>query len=138
MGVVIPLVQKNLEGGQCLDVVGKISISTAYTCYNATGNRAQVQIGVEGVRDLIDGISITIGEAGSSKSYDIKNNSQTLGVTMYGGSSILEIPLDKEERTFILPADSKPNSIKIYPILKTGQTCGISDSISNIIDCVAI
>jgi len=56
MSFIIPFIKDKLQGGDCLDVVNKIEISSGYTCYNTTDDlnytHVQVHIGGGGEFDL--------------------------------------------------------------------------------------
>ncbi len=136
---VIPFIKDRLNSGDCLDVTGKVEISTGYTCYNdeTSGNEVmQVQINVGNVKDLIEGFSIELGGA-STNNYEIKNNIKVTDVIMCGGSNdILELPPnDNTERTYVISSSEKPNIVRVYPILKGGKVCGVSDSVTTIDNC---
>jgi flagellin-like protein len=129
---VLPFVKERLSSGDCLDVIGKIEISSGYTCYNGTA--MQVQIHILEVRDLINGFSIELGGA-STDNYKINSSTSISGVSMCNGSSILRMPsADNTESTYIIKG-AKPNIIRVYPILKGGKVCDASDIITEISDC---
>lgn len=129
---VLPFVKERLSSGDCLDVTGKIEISSGYTCYNGTA--MQVQVHILEIRNLIDGFSIELGGA-STNNYKILNNTVVTKVKMCNGIQTLEVPpSDNTERTYVING-TKPNVIRIYPILKGGKTCDASDSITEISDC---
>ena len=128
---VVPFVKNKLNSGDCLDVAGKVEISSAYTCYNGTA--MQVQIHVLNVRDLIEAVSIELGGA-STNSYKINSSAEISGVSMCNGSSTLEMPpSDNTERTYVITS-AKPNIIRVYPILKGGKACEASDTVTDVAD----
>ena len=129
---VVPFVKKQISSGDCLDVAGKVEISSAYTCYNGTA--MQVQVHILNIRSLIDGISIELGGA-STNNFKIINDATISGVSMCNGSQTLEVPpADNTERTYVITAD-EPNVVRVYPILKGGKACEASDTITEIEDC---
>jgi len=133
-GFVGPFIKERLSAGNCLDVVGKIEISSGYTCYNGSATQVQVHIGE--IRDLIEGVSIELGGA-TSKNYKIINGTQVSEVLMCSGNNELELPDNNEERTYIINnIDERPEIIRIYPILKGGRVCDASDAITNIDNCL--
>jgi hypothetical protein len=137
-GVVINIVKDNLSQKGCLDVAGTIEISDGYTCYNAdaTVPEMQVQVHIGAIRDSIDGFAIEMGGA-STSSYKITNSTPApTGVRMCNQSTVIYIPGDNEERTYIIPASSKPNSIRVYPILKGGKLCDTPDSVTSVQECL--
>ncbi len=135
-GFVIPFVKDKLASGDCLDVAGKVEINSGYTCYDETA--MQVQIHIADIRDLIDGFSIELGGA-ATDNFKIENGTTITNVYMYGDNSgeIVELPpKDNTERTYVIEnVDTKPDLIRVYPILKGGKVCGISDSVIEIDDC---
>jgi len=129
---VIPFVKEKLGSGDCLDVTGKIEISSGYTCYNGTA--MQVQVHILEVRNLIDGFSIELGGA-STNNYKILNNTLVTKVNMCNSAPKMELPpADNTERTYVI-RDTKPNIIRVYPILKGGKICDASDVVTEISDC---
>jgi len=140
MGFIVPFVQKQLEGGKCLDVVGKIEITNnlKYTCYNSTAKKMSVQIHYGDIEELIKGIQLTIDYAGRSKSFEITDEYSSDDISMLGGGFI-ELPGRNEERTYIIQLESDaeiPESIEVYPILSNGQRCDASESITSISNCI--
>ncbi len=135
---VVPFVKEKLSSGDCLNVAGKIEISSGYTCYNddPTNKKMQVQVHILNIRSLIDGFSIELGGA-STDNYRIDSTtlSGITGVSMCNGSTTLEIPpADNTERTYVITA-AKPDVVRVYPILKGGKACEASDTITEIEDC---
>jgi hypothetical protein len=135
MNIVIPFVKKQLAGSDCFDVADKIEITNndMYTCYNS--NKLYVQVHIGDVADKIQGFSISLGGA-SSSTYTIKNDSESDGITMYDGLTTLVLPNKNEERTYIINGvSSKPDNIKVYPILTNGKVCDSASTINNIDIC---
>ena len=134
-GFVVPFVKDKLNSGNCLDVTGKIEISSGYTCYNNTGGM-QVQIHVLEISNLIEGVSIELGGA-STNNYKIKNGTTITGVRMCNQpEGSLELPPnDNTERTYVIAAANAPNVIRVYPILKGGKICDASDTATVIEGC---
>jgi len=137
---VIPFVKDKLSSGDCLDVVGKVEISSSdYTCYDSGNTEMEVQVGIGAVRDLISGFSVELGGA-SSKTFKIINSTTGItDVTMYsGGVPVvpIELPGNNEQRTYIFDNIlSKPDFIKVYPILENGKACDASGVVSVIDNC---
>jgi len=136
MGFVIPFVKDKLASGACLDVAGKIEISSGYTCYDVGDSEMQVQIGIEDIRELIDGFTIELGGA-SSESFRIENNTQVTDVNMFNGNPILELPpKDNTGRTYVISnIFDEPDFIEVYPILKGGKVCGGTSPVTSIEVC---
>jgi len=135
MSFIIPFIKDKLQGGDCLDVVNKIEISSGYTCYNTTDdlNYTHVQVHIGEIKDLISGFAIELGGP-SSKTFRITNDSHS-SIEMYGGGEF-DLPGDNEERTYVITQSrDKPESISVYSILKNGKACPSSDSIVDIEVC---
>ena len=129
LGFAIPFVKEKLSSGDCLDVLGKIEISPAYTSYS--NNQTYVQIHIADIRDLIKGVVIELGRA-NSKTFQIINGTATDSVLMYGKTTnILELPNNNEERTYNISSSVKPNTINVYPILKNDKICEVADTITD-------
>ena len=136
MSFIIPFITNKLQSGDCLDVMGKVEISSGYTCYNTTNNLnyTHVQIHIEEIEDLIDGFAIELGGP-SSKTFKITEDDSKEHIQMYG-MGIFELPGDNEERTYVInESRDRPESISVYPILKGGKACSSSDSVVDIEDC---
>ena len=131
---VIPFVKDKLSSGDCLEVAGKVEISTGYTCHN--GSDMQVQVKIQDISNLIEGFTIEFGGA-STDSFEIKNNTEGApNMKMCDGTNPLMLPpKDNTERTYVISSTEKPDVIRVYPILNGGKTCGVSDSITTIDDC---
>jgi len=135
---VIPFV-KGLLRLDCSDVAGKVEISSGYTCYDDAKNITLVQVHVLEIRKLIDGVAIELGGA-STDNFKITNGTSFPGaVSMCNGNTILEIPpSDNTERTYVINSTSRPNVIRVYPILKgDSKVCDVSDTVIEIGDCSA-
>tara|TARA_Y100000310_G_scaffold340397_1_gene436032 strand:- start:2315 stop:2809 length:495 start_codon:yes stop_codon:yes gene_type:complete len=132
--IVIPLVKDKLSSGDCLDVAGKIEISTGYTCFNT--DKMQVQIGLGPINASIEGFVIELGGA-STKSYEIKSGEIITDVDMCVSEDI-ELPEDNEERTYVFSNVAKPDVVRVYPILTGGRTCDASDVVTEISDCLIL
>jgi hypothetical protein len=137
IGFVVPFVKNQLDKGKCLDVTGQVVISrnNKYTCFNLTTNQVFVQVHIGENRDNVDGFVIVLGGA-SSNNYQVTNATSLSGITMYDGSTTLNIPNKNEERTYIIDGVSaKPETISVYPILKGGRTCEPPDILNSVDYC---
>lgn len=136
--VTIGIVQNEMKKSDCLDVSGKVTITDTWTCYNndLAAPEMQVQVHIDKIRDLISGYAISVGGA-SSKSYEIKDNITLTDVSMCNGSLTLYLANNSEERTYRILSADKPSSIQVYPILKDGRTCQLSDSSVEIQECIS-
>jgi flagellin-like protein len=129
-----------LGQGDCFEVTNKIQISdnVKYTCYNDSGTgtlNVQIHLGNADVK----GFKIELGGA-SSKTYEITQgeNVKVTGVTMLNGSEVIYIPSKDESRTYTIDSAEKPDSLKVYPILKNGRICPSTDSLENVEYCIKI
>lgn len=132
----VPFVKKQLAGTGCLDVVGRVSISDnlKYTCYDIGAKEMRVQVRI-GDSEEINSFLIELGGA-SSKSIQIKDRIILENVRMYERSynTSLEFPKKNEERTYVMKSEAV-ESVKIYPILKNGNSCQYSDFLEKVNVC---
>ena len=138
MGFVIPFVKDKLSSGDCLDVAAKVEISGAYTCYNSTGSSGnmQVQVKIKDISDLIEGYTVELGGS-SSDSFKIINGTDgtEINAKMCDQTTDLIVPnKDNVERTYVFEGVDRPNVIRVYPTLKGGKSCDVSDSLSISLD----
>jgi len=129
---VIPFVKDKLSEGDCLDVAGKVEISTGYTCHN--GSAMQVQVYIADIEEIIEGFSIELGGP-SSKTIKIEESNGISGVKMCNQSAVIYLPGNNEERTYVFENVNKPTLVRVYPILKGGKVCSSSDTTTTIDDC---
>jgi flagellin-like protein len=137
IGIVMNLIQNKEHDIKCVDVLGKIEISDGYTCYNtdASPKEMQVQVHVSNIAQSIDGFVIEVGGA-STNSYKIENSSTLAGVKMCNQSAVLYLPNNNEERTYVITSTDKPDLVRVHPVLKGGNLCQASDSVSEIRECI--
>ena len=137
---VVPFVKERLEGGDCLDLVGKIEIrnNLQYTCYNSTSNNLNLQIHYGDIQNLTKGFQVSVGFSGQSEPFTVIPT-PVGDVTMYPDEDPdILIPGKNQERTYILGGITNlPESIEVYPILKNGKTCDSSDSLAFVSECVS-
>jgi len=134
MAFVIPFVKDKLpsQNENCLEVISKVRISSGYTCYDSPNNTQSVQIHIDDIRDSIKGFVIELGGPSSKATRALEDDNS--GVSMYGGGSF-ELPNNTEERTYNIPADTKPTYIAVYPVLKNDKLCEASDTARDVEDC---
>ena len=94
---------------------------------------AHVQVKIESIRNLIDGFTIEFGGA-SSKTFKLINDTTLTDVTMHDSATTIIIPEDNAATTYFFTS-TKPDFIKVYPILKDGEICSASDTVTIIEDC---
>ena len=139
----VPFVKDRLAGTSCLDVVGQVTFSNSptYTCFNNKGDTSiindeiRLQVHIGDIDDILKGFLIELGGA-STRSIQIINGSIVNNVKMFGLSYTdpLELPGRNEERTYVIKGEF-PETINIYPLLKDGNVCGVSDSIDRLDSC---
>jgi len=137
MNFVVPFVKNQLSGSDCFNVADKIQITNndMYTCYNSSSSKLNVQVHIGDVVDKIEGFSISLGGASSSV-YTIKNGTTVTNVAMYGGSTNLILPGKNEEKTYVISGvSSRPDNIKVYPILTNGKSCDSVETINEVTMC---
>ena len=139
----VPFVKDRLAGTRCLDVVGQVTFSNSptYTCFDNKGDTSiindeiRLQVHIGDIDDILKGFLIELGGA-STRSIQIINGSIVNNVKMFGLSYTdpLELPGRNEERTYVIKGEF-PETINIYPLLKDGNVCGVSDSIDRLDSC---
>ena len=133
----VPFVKKQLAGTGCFDIVGKFSISNnlKYNCYDTNANEMRVQVRI-GDSEEINGFLIELASEASSKSIQIKNQTILENVRMYDNTynASLELPKKNEERTYVIK-NQVVESVKIYPILKDGNSCDTPDFLEKVNVC---
>ncbi|MBS3079720.1 hypothetical protein J4218_06370 [Candidatus Pacearchaeota archaeon] len=133
---IISFVKGQIDKSKCFDVTDIIEVKNnpTYSCYNSTGKYMLVQVHFAEANALLEGFSLEIGGA-DTVTYKILNNTAIGVVKMYNGTlTTLTLPGDNSERTYnVSGINTKPDSVKIYPILKGGKTCS-SPSILNTIN----
>ena len=135
IGFVVPFVKNQLAGTDCFSAVDVVSITNSdqYTCYTANEMRVQVHVSEA---ELISGFSIEMGGA-STKAYAITNGSANAQVKMFGGdyNQPLQLPGKNEERTYVIPSPTIPDSLRVYPRLKDGRMCDSFEEVNTIVPC---
>lgn len=137
MNFAVPFVKKQLAGSGCFDAIRSVSISDnkKYTCYDTSTKEMRVQAHIGDSNENINGFLIELGGA-ASKSIKITNDSLYENVRMYDSTynKKLELPGKNEDRTYVIKSEAV-ESVKIYPILKEGSSCGVSDSLEKVDVC---
>ena len=137
--VVNNLITEELEeAGTCLDVLGKVTINSQYTCYNSSNGELLLSIGVGDID--IEKVVVTVSGEGKTNSYEITNELSNVddNLKAYDGSNEVRLADKNEGLTYRLNASAeelgRPDSIKVYPVIK-GRQCDASDTISGIGSC---
>ncbi len=138
----VPFVKERLAGTGCFDIINQVSFSDSkYTCFNnkndvdASNDEINLQVHFRELNESLEGFLIELGGA-TSKSIEIKKGSSFNNVKMYNGNynELLELPGKNEERTYTF-LQGYPEYVRIYPILKGGKTCDVSDVIDKLTLC---
>lgn len=138
----VPFVKERLAGTNCFDIINQVSFSdTKYTCFdnkndvNANNDEINLQVHFGELNESLEGFLIELGGA-ASRSIEIKEGISFNNIKMYNGNynDPLELPGKNEERTYTL-LQGYPEYVRIYPILKGGKTCDVSDVIDKLPLC---
>lgn len=134
MAFVVPFIKEKLPDSDqnCFDIVSKVKIRSAYTCYGVANKNQSVQIHIDDIRDSIKGFTIELGGPSSRAVKALEDNNS--GVRMYGGGTF-ELPNNNEERTYNISAGVRPTYVSVYPVLKNSKICEASDSLAEIENC---
>ena len=85
-----------------------------------------------GENESLGGFAVELGGS-SSKSFEIRDGNFPAEVTMFSGPQ--ELPGKNEERTYTFSFATKPDAVKIYPIMKNGKLCDASDELNSVELC---
>jgi flagellin-like protein len=131
-------VKDKLEGTGCFEAVGQVTFTNSpkYTCFRdtdplSTADHLLLQVHLGDFDDEIAGFLIETGGA-DTQSIEIRPDGTATGVTMFDGTTTLQLPGKNEERTYIISAATSPDSVKIYPILIDEQVCEASDVLESV------
>ncbi len=122
----------------CFGNYEKVTLNALYTCYTEIGIdnyevRFSLKIGdISNVEKVIVGLS----SASAVKSYQITNTEQLLeGLAPYpAGTGNVKLPEPNAGLSYVTSMTSKPDLINIQPVIN-GETCEMSDSLSEIENC---
>lgn len=133
------LVERNLQRTEsCLDTFGKIEIVGEYTCYDS--NTSQFQFSIERKDIEVDEIIISLNSIGGSKTFNLKNGTQTIsGLRIYPEIWQIKMPDKNSAITYVINLTTvsfqKPDEIKVIPVVK-GEQCEEVDSLKEIDTCI--
>ena len=125
-------VKGKLDGASsCYGIIGKVEINSEFTCYDSSAEEMHFSIGVDDI-DL-DQMIVAISEGTSSKTYTLTNEIQTItNLRNYDGTTDITAPEKNSGKTYIGEGFTEiPKGIEIALVIN-GNTCGISDSLTNI------
>ncbi len=140
-GFVNNMIKKQISSSEsCFGNSEKVTLNTQYTCYeeiDSTDYNLRFSLSIGDIQ--IDKVIISVASAGSVKSYQITNTPQDItNLVMYSGTNPTNIILPGENSGLTYNAtgfNDKIDSIQIAPVIG-GNLCGVSDSLSEIENCV--
>ncbi|MBT96784.1 MAG: hypothetical protein QF567_02720 [Candidatus Pacearchaeota archaeon] len=122
----------------CFGNFEKATINSQYTCYNSSSNEFRFSIDIKDTE--IDKLLISISGRNETKSFEIPQLGSSL-IRNYNGNYNEDIKLPGKNAGLTYVANiskvGKPSLIKIAPIIG-GNQCEISDSLSEIDDCILL
>ncbi len=144
----MPFIKNQISKSDCFSVIDKIGIrnNPSYTCYDTSVSKLRVQIYMEDIQNKISSFIIEAGGAETKSVEVINNTAQDSTLCMYDKSQPnscapaprkIEFPLKNEERTYVISGlTAKPDVIRAYLKMKTGETCDASDILIEVPDCL--
>lgn len=119
----------------CYDIIEKVQINSEFTCYNETGDYAQVSISLGQISPAK--ILISLAYENESMVYSLYPEIKDVpGVTNYPDNSTgVKLPANESGQTYIVSGlTSKPDRIQVSPMMGTTQ-CEVIDTLSYIDSC---
>ncbi|MAG79038.1 hypothetical protein CMI40_01535 [Candidatus Pacearchaeota archaeon] len=121
----------------CFGNFEPVTFNSQYTCYNSSSNEFQFSIDIKEIE--VDRLLISISGKNETKSFEMPQEAGSSFIRNYKGNYGEEVKLpDKNSGlTYVIDVTEtgKPTLIKAAPILG-GKQCGVSDSLSEIDDCI--
>ncbi len=149
-GVVLPFIRGNLDKStECVDYRSYFTFeekfefeddSFRYNCYQGD-NLYGASIRAEGNEELSEDIGgfklVFIQKLGDSVSVEVKSGELVSDIRMLDAvKTELEVPKSGEVKTYVYDSGGKIyDKIEVYPLLKSGRICQISDEIA-LIKCL--
>ena len=135
-GYVIPLVENNLkEGTECFEYKDYFYFEEdfGYNCYNDSLYAISVGANFQEprIRKGIKGFRLAFTKSDESNAINVEEGQLKTGEIRMLNSSInnLIIPKSGEVRTYVYQSPMEFQSVKIYPLLKSGRVCDENDFI---------
>jgi len=119
----------------CFGNYNKVAINRYYTCYDSVSDVFQFSLSIGDIE--IDSVVVAISSAGSTNSYTLTNQNQSIsGLGPYpSGSGEVSLPAKNAGKTYMISGfTSSPDVIKIAPVIG-GKQCEVSDTLSSIEAC---
>lgn len=139
-GFVINFVQNQIEKSKCVEVINppaiEIKNNPLYTCYEKSpSNTLRVQIHSSTSKEILEGFSLEVGGA-DTITFKIKNNTEVDNVKMNTGETKINLPSENSERTYKFSGiPIKPDTIRLYPIIKEDRICEAISIVNTIEEC---
>ena len=127
--------EKLSSAGACYDILEKVTLNEAYTCYNATSNKMMLSISRKDF-DLDSLLVSVTGETSSKTFFLSEKNTSISDVSYYDAApSEVTIPGKGSGKTYCVDnINLRPIKIEIAP-KREGTQCNIVDTIGTILTC---
>lgn len=136
-GFIVPYARTNLAKTECFSYKDYFYFDeeNGYNCYNnsaATYKLYAVSVGAQSSNTNapagVNGFRLAFESDNSSEVLELNNgsvqSSDNKGVRMLEGGEIIKLPVIGELKTYILNTTGTYSTVKVFPILKDGRTCG--------------
>lgn len=134
--IVKSLVENKLNStASCYNIVEKVQVNEEFTCYNATGQYAQVSLSLGQISPTK--VLIALIYENESKVYSIYADNQTVpDITNYPSNLTgVQLPAEESGKTyFISRLESKPSKIQAAPMMGDTQ-CEVIDTLTPVDNC---
>ncbi len=119
----------------CYNIIEKVLINSEFTCYNETGDYAQVSITLGQISPTKVLVSLTYEN--ESMVYSLYPEIKDIpGMTNYPNNSTgVKLPANESGQTYIISGlTSKPDKIQVAPMMGDTQ-CEVIDTLSSMDSC---
>jgi hypothetical protein len=134
---IIPFVKDSLDDGTaCLTYRDYYQFEEEFkmNCRQGSLHGASVRAaGSEGLAEEVSGMRLTFSEEGSAKTVkidagaDVKPGELTM---LNPAAGTFSIPGPGEVRTYVHTSSEAYTKVKVFPVLKTGKVCDVTDEIT--------
>ncbi len=121
-GAILPLIRRGLGTSEACGFETRLDIekTRGFTCFDENG-----YVFVEVSRPFtftqeLTKIMIQVSGGGRTDTFEIVNGTTRTGITMYGGSSTLELPKPGESRTYNITVNFNATQVGVAPVVKVG------------------
>jgi len=136
------MIKKQISSSEaCYGNYDKVQINKQYTCYeriSATNYKLRFSLSIGDIQ--VDKVIVSVSSGGKINSYQIINETTIPNLVMYSGPNPSTIILPGKNAGLTYNATgftAKIDSVQIAPVIG-GNLCEVSDSISDIEDCILI